>query len=205
MKTGCSLLLEGPEGGFNGVSHAAPLGKFGLASVYSNEFNDPSSSNSVPNVICDSDRMACARLKDGGGFANEDRGENTGCPRDSDGKGDNIDAKDAVESDRRGAPSRNGGMDIMVEAFDPMESDRRGAALRRLGKEIMEKPPMPAELVESCRLAMASFSSSLAKTMCPQETLRLYLAFLDGEVAVDEVDFMIPMVLARVCLAERDD
>ena len=65
--------------GRNEFSHAAPFGKIGLAVTKSTEFNDPSSSMFAPMVVCDSDRMARARVNAGGGMdMNEVNGDKTG-------------------------------------------------------------------------------------------------------------------------------
>lgn len=101
-------------------------------------------------VICDSDRMACARLIAGGGrLAKEAIGEKTGLARDR-GKGDRMDDMDMVESERSGAPKRNGGRDVVASEAqeDPRESDRRGTALLRLGNARTDKPPLSFRMEE---------------------------------------------------------
>ena len=169
MKRGTSspvlILDDGILGGlFNGLSHAAPLGRFGLASTKSTEFNDALSWRSaVAIVICDSDRTAVARDIEGSDVVKEGLGEKTGCARASDGTGDKIDEIDTVESERKGAPNRNGGRDIW-DILEPMESDRMGAALPKLGKEMTDKFSLAIEVADSSR-DKASFPPSLANTM----------------------------------------
>ena len=109
-----------------------------------------------------------------------------------DGTEDKRDETDPIDPERRGAAILNDGVADIAEIFDAMESERIGTARRKLGKEMMDNP-----LASESFLAKEALSS-LDMTICPQETLRLYCPFLEGDA--DEELFIMEIVLCRLCL-----